>query len=207
MDRQHRRAQDRLVAHPGRPPRRRRPPPRRRRRPPPPPPTTPTPPPTPTPTPTPTPAPRRLPNLQGPTARADPNEDRIEGTPQVNAHRTAGRAVGVGQGRRRRSRHPHRHRRFPGWQDRPGHRFLPWRRGDAANVESPRRPQCDPGPVRERAGYRSSESGLVTETIRAPHAKAHVVSSPTRPTSTPMGFAVARRRGRPVPVEDGQVRP
>ena len=41
------------------------------------------------------------------------------------------------------------------------------------------------------AGYRSSESGLVTETIRAPHAKAHVASSPTRPTSTPMGFAVA----------------
>ena len=41
------------------------------------------------------------------------------------------------------------------------------------------------------AGYRSSESGLVTETIRAPHAKAHVASSPTRPTSTPMGFADA----------------
>ena len=42
------------------------------------------------------------------------------------------------------------------------------------------------------AGYRSSDSGLVTETIRAPHAQGHVAFSPTRPTSTPMGFAVAR---------------
>ncbi len=63
--------------------------------------------------------------------------------------------------------------------------------GNAANVESSRRPQCDSGPVRERGRIPIQRVGPRDRDHQAPHAKAHVASSPTRPTSTPMGFADA----------------